>query len=298
MVLKHDGKRKKTRVRLPSVTVLERFIQRHQRRKSPTESSSTPTHTINVQGDQKTPLIAQHLTFLPDACTAADDVVVSPTHWPHSATPVDLSTVPPHHSQQPSYLIQSPSITPQHHIQQVIVPSAPILLLFTQQPVSQQPRQQVLHHSRIQQPQIEVIDRSNEKKASTTRPRTVQHCEVCGRDISRDFTRHMRTHDPVSRFRCVFPPEFCTHKTGSFNRQYDFKKHLLHSHFILNDPSVRRMKSLQHKLNHEGRCLCGKNMVSQEWLEHITTLDTQGQYLCPDLRQKWKEYSESTEEDR
>lgn len=296
--MKQNGKRKKTKVRLPSVAVIERFIQRYRRRKSPTASPSTPTHPINVQGSQKTPLIPQHLAFVPDSCTAADDVVVLPTHWSHTSTPMDSSIVPPHHLCQPSYFILSPSTTSQHHIQQVIVPSLPIPLHFTQHPVSQQPRQQVLQDSRIQQPHIEVIDRSNEKKALATRPRTVQRCEVCGRDITRDFTRHMRTHDAVSRFRCVFPPEFCTHKTGSFNRQYDFKKHLLHTHFIFNDPVVRRMKSLHHKLNHEGRCLCGKNMVAQEWLEHITTMDTQGQYVCPDLRQKWKEYAESTEEDK
>jgi hypothetical protein len=37
------------------------------------------------------------------------------------------------------------------------------------------------------------------------------------------------------RFKCMFPKENCPNKTGRFNRQYNFKKHLLHAHFVLWD---------------------------------------------------------------
>lgn len=130
---------------------------------------------------------------------------------------------------------------------------------------------------------IEVIDRS----MVVPKVRIPQHCDICGRTITRDLTRHMRTHDSVSRFKCVYPAAHCPHKTGRFNRQYDFKKHLIHSHFQLNDPQVKKVKSLQHKLEHQGRCSCGVAMLASDWLRHIVDMDETGMYTCPDLRAKW-----------
>ncbi|KAG7877313.1 hypothetical protein KL938_004069 [Ogataea parapolymorpha] len=43
-------------------------------------------------------------------------------------------------------------------------------------------------------------------------------CPVCRKHITRDMSRHLRTHEPVSRFKCVYPREMCIHKTGQFNR--------------------------------------------------------------------------------
>ncbi|ODV72366.1 uncharacterized protein CYBJADRAFT_168671 [Cyberlindnera jadinii NRRL Y-1542] len=139
----------------------------------------------------------------------------------------------------------------------------------------------------VQPPAVEVIDRSQEKQAGT-KPRTVHQCDICGRKVTRDFVRHRRTHDPVSRFRCVYPKECCNHKTGAFNRQYDFKKHLLHTHFILKDPSVKKMKSLQQKLQYKGHCLCGREMTAERWLDHITERDENFEPVCTDLAQKWR----------
>lgn len=65
----------------------------------------------------------------------------------------------------------------------------------------------------VQPSGIEVIDRCQEKQ-SGIKPRTVHECDICGRKVTRDFVRHRRTHDPVSRFKCVYPKECCNHKTG------------------------------------------------------------------------------------
>ncbi|CCH45905.1 DNA-directed RNA polymerase II subunit [Wickerhamomyces ciferrii] len=114
-------------------------------------------------------------------------------------------------------------------------------------------------------------------------------CKVCGKVIKRDMTRHMRIHEEVSRFRCVYPRGSCIHKTGFFNRQYDFKKHLLHFHFDYDDPSVKKLYSLNEKLPHWGTCYCGLRFTGGEWLQsHILT--TEKNHLCPHLaRLKEKE---------
>lgn len=60
-------------------------------------------------------------------------------------------------------------------------------------------------------------------------------CQICGKYFRRDLPRHLRTHLEITRFECPFPREICPHKQGQFNRPYDFKKHLLHGHFIFDD---------------------------------------------------------------
>ncbi|ODV91663.1 hypothetical protein CANCADRAFT_17868, partial [Tortispora caseinolytica NRRL Y-17796] len=97
-----------------------------------------------------------------------------------------------------------------------------------------------------------------------------QKCKVCGKVFTRDMPRHMRIHEPVARFICPYPRDQCSHKRGQFNRQYDFKKHLLHDHFIFDDPSARKEHTLTSKLSRHGQCLCGERFVGGEWLdEHI-----------------------------
>jgi hypothetical protein len=115
-----------------------------------------------------------------------------------------------------------------------------------------------------------------------------QKCPHCGRLIARDLARHMRIHEPVSRFQCLYPRELCPHKSGFFNRQYDFKKHLLHCHFAFNDPTVKRFNSLTEKLDHDGWCLCGRMMTAREFLaNHIMEKDENGLFRCSDLKAKW-----------
>jgi hypothetical protein len=111
-------------------------------------------------------------------------------------------------------------------------------------------------------------------------------CNICGRGIARDLLRHIRTHDKEARFRCFYPRTCCCHKSGYFHRRYDFRKHLLHHHFVLRDSSVKRSKNLTDKLEHEGTCPCGKRMKAREWLIHIIARGSDGSPECEDLRKK------------
>jgi hypothetical protein len=122
---------------------------------------------------------------------------------------------------------------------------------------------------------------------ATNLGRVRQNCKVCGRLVARDIARHMRTHDEVARFQCIYPRSHCLHRSGNFNRQYDFKKHLLHTHFLLLDHNVKRINSLGEKMKHEGVCPCGRRMKAEEWLAHILTKDATGRYICPDLGARW-----------
>ncbi|KAI5964540.1 hypothetical protein KGF57_001032 [Candida theae] len=98
-------------------------------------------------------------------------------------------------------------------------------------------------------------------------------CPVCDKFISRDLTRHMRIHNEVGRFQCVYPREMCNHKTQNFNRPYDYKKHLLHSHFKFDDARGKTAHTLGDKLPMSGECVaCGARYIASEWLsEHVLT---------------------------
>jgi hypothetical protein len=119
-----------------------------------------------------------------------------------------------------------------------------------------------------------------------------QKCNICGCRIALDLARHKRIHDKESRFKCFYPRAFCHHKSSYFNRKEDFKKHLLHLHFILCDSNVKRLRNLTDKLEHEGTCPCGKRMKSREWLIHIIARDSDGSLECEDLRKKIMEAAE------
>ncbi|KAG7193860.1 uncharacterized protein KQ657_005058 [Scheffersomyces spartinae] len=98
-------------------------------------------------------------------------------------------------------------------------------------------------------------------------------CRVCGKRINRDMSRHMRTHQAISRFTCKFPNQ-CRHRSGKFNRPYDFKKHLLNRHFKFDDIQIKRKNNLNEKLDHWGTCLCGTRFLAKDWLDyHILTND-------------------------
>lgn len=99
-------------------------------------------------------------------------------------------------------------------------------------------------------------------------------CSVCGKKITRDMSRHMRTHRLDSRFEFKFPKGQCNHKLGRFNRRYDFKKHLLNRHFEFDDPEIKKHHTLSGKLTYWGTCQCGLRFLGASWLEdHVMTGD-------------------------
>lgn len=106
-------------------------------------------------------------------------------------------------------------------------------------------------------------------------------CQICGKYFRRDLPRHLRTHLEITRFECPFPREICPHKQGQFNRPYDFKKHLLHGHFIFDDQKkVRSFRDLHQKLSYTGTCRCGLRFTAGEWLDkHVLAGDNR----CPFL---------------
>ncbi|CAH2350378.1 hypothetical protein CLIB1423_01S08746 [[Candida] railenensis] len=108
-------------------------------------------------------------------------------------------------------------------------------------------------------------------------------CSVCSKRITRDMSRHMRTHQIIPRFQCSFPKSQCNHKSGRFNRPYDFKKHLLNRHFKFDNPEIKKIHNLSDKLNHPGLCPCGLRFISKDWLdEHILTNDVEKKCPCID----------------
>ncbi|ODV81807.1 uncharacterized protein CANTADRAFT_36212, partial [Suhomyces tanzawaensis NRRL Y-17324] len=105
-------------------------------------------------------------------------------------------------------------------------------------------------------------------------------CQICGKRITRDMSRHMRTHQSEARFTCKFPKGQCRHKLGKFNRPYDYKKHLLNRHFKFDDPCVKRLHNLSDKLFDWGTCPCGLRFMGKDWLDkHILTEDASKK--CP-----------------
>lgn len=110
-------------------------------------------------------------------------------------------------------------------------------------------------------------------------------CTICDKFISRDFSRHIRIHNEVGRFQCVFPRNYCKHRSGKFNRPYDYKKHLLNMHFNFDDPSAKSAPNLTDKLDKTGLCVaCGQKFVGTDWLEHhVLTKDLSK--LCSELYQ-------------
>lgn len=146
------------------------------------------------------------------------------------------------------------------------------LLLKTQQNYS---------HLDVQRPIFERADSNQSLNSvgsigSATKKKRIPKgavCSICDKYISRDLTRHMRIHDDVGRFQCVYPKSMCNHKTGYFNRPYDYKKHLLHMHFKFDDPKGKTAHTLTDKLPLMGCCqACGARFSANDWLDsHILT---------------------------
>lgn len=137
-----------------------------------------------------------------------------------------------------------------------------------------------------------AIAKTGEKKSSSKKkaPKGTV-CTICDRYISRDFSRHMRIHDEIGRFRCVFPNS-CNHRSGKFNRPYDYKKHLLNMHFKFDNPKAKAAPNLTEKLLVWGSCMaCGLQFIGNDWLEqHVLTSDICKR--CPELNKHEKLQSE------
>lgn len=126
-----------------------------------------------------------------------------------------------------------------------------------------------------------------EKKSKKKKMPKGSVCNICERFISRDFSRHMRIHDEIGRFRCVFPSS-CNHRSGKFNRPYDYKKHLLNMHFKFDSPKAKAAPNLTEKLQVWGSCgACGQQFTGNDWLEHhVLTSDLVKR--CPELSKNGK----------
>lgn len=145
--------------------------------------------------------------------------------------------------------------------------------------------------SHLERPTFERTDSSQSVSSvsslGSSKKKRVQKgavCTICDKYISRDLTRHLRIHDEVGRFQCVYPRHMCNHKTGKFNRPYDYKKHLLHVHFKFDDPNGKSSHKLTDKLPLTGNCLaCGARYSAQDWIDrHVLTKDLSQK--CPYLK--------------
>lgn len=131
------------------------------------------------------------------------------------------------------------------------------------------------------------------KDAKKRKAPKVTVCPVCGKHITRDYSRHIRIHDDAGRFRCIFQPQYCKHKSGKFNRPYDYKKHLLNFHFEFDDPTIKLAHTLAGKMDFEGRCsLCRQRFLASEWLKRHILTDNDGE-MCYELQQKQRSYLEN-----
>ncbi|OUM53568.1 hypothetical protein BVG19_g2863 [[Candida] boidinii] len=154
------------------------------------------------------------------------------------------------------------------------------------------PQQQLHHHLHPQHLHMKPRSKSIGDISLKVKSKCIsKKCSICGKIITRDMSRHLRIHEPVSRFKCIFPKEKCVHKTGQFNRPYDFKKHLLNYHFRFDDNSVKKQHNLCAKLDHTGQCYCGKKFTAEEWLDnHILKENKDGDYECAYLRKHYKQH--------
>lgn len=130
-----------------------------------------------------------------------------------------------------------------------------------------------------------ALGKSLDKKALAKKKKLPKGtmCTICDKYISRDFSRHIRIHSEVGRFQCVFPRSYCKHRSGKFNRPYDYKKHLLNMHFNFDDPSAKSAPNLTDKLHKPGLCMaCGQKFFGNDWLDHHILTKNQSN-RCPEL---------------
>lgn len=236
--------------------------------------------------------IPQHLQYYSQGQTISSQLSLNSHSNPNAISFGRLSSSPSILSQpnRPQvFPLQTYPVFLQHHLQQQQQQQP-------QQPQQQQPpppsQQQLLQLSPpppianipvpnnidvAQYPDMTTLVNSNSLLSlPLVEHRFVDHkvCEICGKRITRDMSRHMRTHQVEARFTCKFPKLQCRHKLGRFNRPYDYKKHLLNRHFQFDDPDIKRLHNLSDKLNSWGTCPCGMRFLASVWLsEHILVED-------------------------
>lgn len=97
-------------------------------------------------------------------------------------------------------------------------------------------------------------------------------CRICGRSNFINLKRHLKIHEQSQKYKCRFPKSVCNYKTNSYNRSFDFKRHLINKHFILDDKKAKKLPSLSAKFHLRGKCPCGFETTVKEWLyNHILT---------------------------
>ncbi|CAI5760602.1 unnamed protein product [Candida verbasci] len=263
------------------------------------QGNQHPLHTFNQHQQQQQQLQQQQKTYMSTQLPPQDQYIPDRQHSSNnfnqaskiytssSSELLDNNQYPTQHQQQQSqYKIQSSFQEAQHqdanHVHYLLqeqrrnIPAASISLPFP---------------SNIdinQYPDMTTLVNSNENiivPLVENRFVDLKVCTICGKRITRDKQRHMRTHQSESRFSCKFPKTQCHHKSGKFNRPYDFKKHLLNRHFIFDDPKIKKLHNLSDKLDHLGTCSCGLRFIGRIWLEdHILTDDIYNQ--CSLIKQE------------
>lgn len=97
-------------------------------------------------------------------------------------------------------------------------------------------------------------------------------CPICGRNNFKLLKRHIKIHENNPRFRCRFPKLICNFKTNTYNRPFDYKRHLTNKHLKFDDKKVKKLLSLTNKLEYPGTCPCGQKFIAKFWLSrHILT---------------------------
>lgn len=92
-------------------------------------------------------------------------------------------------------------------------------------------------------------------------------CPTCGRNNFKSLKRHIKIHQSTPRFRCRFPRLICSFKINTYNRAFDFKRHLTNKHFKFDNPEAKRRPGLTSKLECVGSCPCGRRSTARDWLE-------------------------------
>lgn len=97
-------------------------------------------------------------------------------------------------------------------------------------------------------------------------------CRICGRNNFMNLKRHLKIHEQIPRYNCKFPKSVCNYKTNSYNRSFDFKRHLINKHFKFKDKKIKKLSSLTDKFAYPGECPCGYESTAKDWLSnHILT---------------------------
>ncbi|CAN3374873.1 hypothetical protein DIURU_002614 [Diutina rugosa] len=109
-----------------------------------------------------------------------------------------------------------------------------------------------------------------------------QTCPQCGKSNFSNLRRHLKIHRSTAKFQCQFPRSVCNFKINSYNRSFDFKRHLVNKHFKFDDKKLSKaVSSLSQKAEYLGHCPCGWHGSCQEWLDTHILVDDDNPQRCP-----------------